>query len=101
MDWYNIKSLRESTSCGTFFCFYFILFCITSPAHSQGISNIIIDESINGKKLNSYLSAVEKQYSIDFIYNDGIVNALTVNGVTDRIDLDDYLEVLLAPFDMK
>lgn len=72
-----------------------------SHGNAQGIRNLTVDESTNGQRLASFLLDLEQQHGMDFIYKQGVINALTINGVTETMYLSDFLEIFLEPFNLK
>lgn len=74
------------------FCIYFFL---SLPIYGQGIRNIKIDESANGKSLISFLKEIEKNREVDFIFDKEIISPLIVTGVSKGMYFNTYLNVLL------
>ena len=74
-------------------CFLLIIFSASGQSN-----NIIITREDNGKKFITLLKQIEENYKIDFISNnDELFEAYTVNGVTEDVYLDDFLEIFLKP----
>jgi len=73
---------------------------ISYCAPGQGLDKLYIDPEANGQKLSEVLKQIENANNVDFIYNNQMVNAATVNGVTEKTRLSHYLEVMLNAFDL-
>lgn len=68
---------------------------------AQSIRNKMMDESANGKNLALFLKEVEKQYGVDFVFDESEVGAVTVTGVSNDMYLNTYLDMLLDQAKMK
>lgn len=72
------------------------LLCCVLGAQGQDLKSIIIDESDNGKVFSSFLREIEEKYQVDFIFDEEKIQAYTVNGITGRQRLLEYLEKYLV-----
>ena len=69
--------------------------------NAQGIRDIAVDKTDNGKKLTTLLRELEQEYTIDFIFNEGVINALTVNGIVEDMDFTVFMDIFLNPYKME
>lgn len=67
-----------------------------TPSNAQGVRDILIDPSANGKVFSSFLLELEKAHGIDFIGDMDRLEALTVHGIERPIRLMDYLRSFSA-----
>lgn len=81
-----------------YFFLIFVLIFSFSTVQAQKIGKIIIDKSANGKGLASYLSDVEAQYKVDFVFNYKELEPVTINGIVDSKYLVDYLDNSFGKF---
>lgn len=65
---------------------------------AQSFRNVILDQSDNGRNFKSLLLEIEKNYPIDFIYNDKNLDYLTVRGITGKQRLTDFLNEFLSKY---
>lgn len=72
------------------------LLCSVLGANGQDLKNIIVDESDNGKVFSSFLLEIEQDYKVDFIFDEERIQAYTVNGITGRQRLLEFLEKFLV-----
>ncbi|WP_224997631.1 TonB-dependent receptor [Cesiribacter sp. SM1] len=79
--------------------FFFLI--STLQANAQGIKNIKIDETVNGKPLSEFLLQMEKEHGIDFIFEKAVVAPVTVSGVTNGTYFNTYLNLLLGQYKLK
>lgn len=70
---------------------FFSFFLYQGTLFSQGLKSLYIDPSANGKGIKDYLSEVEKEHNVDFVFDGDIVGNFSVNGVIDQHGLLDYL----------
>ncbi|MCK5207556.1 MAG: carboxypeptidase-like regulatory domain-containing protein, partial [Cyclobacteriaceae bacterium] len=80
---------------GIFLTIFLFNFFLISIAAAQGFKEIVIDESQNGKPLTELFSELELKYNVSFIYNEKILEGLTVFGVGRKYKVDDFLNVFL------
>jgi len=59
---------------------------------AQGVKDIFVDPSSNGKPLTVFLQRLEEQYDIDFIGNREQLLPMSVTGIVERQRLTDYVE---------
>lgn len=78
------------------FALVIFILCCGLGANGQGVKNIIIDESDNGKVFSSFLREIEEKYQVDFIFDEERIQAFTVNGISGRQRLLEYLEKYLV-----
>lgn len=72
--------------------FLFIAFSTTISGYTQNINRVIIDETANGKGLVDYLSEIERKYSLDFIYDQELIEPVSIYGITEEKYLLDYID---------
>ncbi len=75
-----------------FFLFQSILF---SNARAQGFKGIYIDQSQNGKPLIDLLAELEFTHNVSFIFNEQVLDGLTVFGVGRKYKVADFLNAFL------
>lgn len=78
-----------------FLLFFIVSHLIFHKSFAQGFKQLTIDESVNGKPLVELLEDLESQYPISFIYNDEVLEGLTIFGVGRKYKIDDFLNVFL------
>ena len=71
------------------------LLCTGMAALGQDLRSIIVDESDNGKVFSSFLQEIERKHNVDFIFDADEIEAYTVNGITGRQRLMDFLDKFL------
>src|SRR5688572_14548700 len=70
----------------------------SNAINGQNFNNIIVDESSNGSVFLDFLRDIERKYNIDFLCDEKKMNALTVNGITGKQRLKDYLDYYLRAY---
>lgn len=65
---------------------------------AQNVKDIILDSSHNGKMLSQYLMEVEQSYGVDFIVDMNKMHAYTINGITERKRLTDFLNDYMVEY---
>ncbi len=80
-----------------FFCFFLYL----ETLFSQDLKSVYIYPSDNGIGIKDYLSKVEQDYNVDFIFDEDKVGNFALNGVIAQRDLLDYLHVYFETFELK
>lgn len=80
-----------------FFCFFLYL----GTLFSQDLKSVYIDPSANGKGIKDYLSEVEQEHKVDFIFAEDIVGNFSVNGVIAQYNLLDYLQVYFSAWELE
>ncbi|HEX7015688.1 MAG TPA: carboxypeptidase-like regulatory domain-containing protein, partial [Cyclobacteriaceae bacterium] len=72
------------------------LLCTGVSALGQDLRNIFIDENQNGKIFSAFLEEMERTYNVDFIFDVAQIQAYTVNGITGRQRLLEFLDKFLV-----
>jgi hypothetical protein len=80
---------------GVFQSLFLILVFFFSDSKSQGFKKLYINESANGKPLTELLDSLEVQHNVSFVYNDVVLEGLTVFGVGKDYKVEDFLNVFL------
>ena len=80
---------------GIFLAIFFAFIFFISNSNAQGFKQLYIDENQNGKPLIELLSEIETNYNVSFIYDDDVLEGLTVFGVGRKYKVDDFLNVFL------
>ncbi|MBL6449780.1 TonB-dependent receptor [Fulvivirga sp. 29W222] len=70
--------------------------CLSLKA--QNLKDVFVDPSDNGKIFSEFLYDLEKKYGVDFIFDEQKIQALTVNGIQERIRIIDYLDYYLVQY---
>ncbi|MEO9802522.1 MAG: TonB-dependent receptor [Reichenbachiella sp.] len=90
-SFYRLKRLT------LFLCFFLYL----GPLFSQDLKSVYIDPSANGVGIKDYLSQVEKDYNVDFIFDEDKFGNFGMNGLVFRRKLLDYLHIYFDAFELK
>ncbi|MEO9967459.1 MAG: carboxypeptidase-like regulatory domain-containing protein [Reichenbachiella sp.] len=78
-------------------CFFLYL----GTLYSQDFKSVYINPSDNGIGIKDYLSKIEQDYDVDFIYDDSRIGNFGINGVVFRRKLLDYLDIYFEAFELK
>lgn len=81
-----------------FSLFLLIIVLYWEEPKAQNVKDISIDESYNGRIFSQFLEEIEERYSVDFVFEEEEIEALTVLGVVHRERLMEYLERYLIHF---
>ncbi len=80
---------------------FLLVFTFTlKVSKAQGVKDIIIDESYNGRVFSEFLEQLEERYEVDFLFDHTKIEALTVVGITYRERLMEYLKRYLVLYDV-
>jgi hypothetical protein len=72
------------------------LLCTGMTALGQDLRGILIDENQNGKIFSIFLEEIEQRHDVDFIFDVDELQAYTINGVTGRQRLLEFLDKFLV-----
>lgn len=81
----------------TYFLLIFLFF-ISIKLMAEGIDDIQIDKSANGKHLITLLDDLEGQYQVDFIYNKGELSPYKIYGINKTYDIKKFLNEFLYDY---
>ena len=65
---------------------------------AQHLKGLVLDRSDNGRVLADYLLAAEDSFGVDFIVDMGKMQAYTINGITEKTRLTDFLNDYMVEF---
>lgn len=75
-----------------------LLIAACTGAQAQDFRNVFVDESDNGKIMSDLLKEVEKEHSVDFIYDEEKLRSLTVLRLREKRKLLEYLDDYLTEY---
>lgn len=73
---------------------------LTVNTLAQNINTISVDESANGRNIADYLSSIEQEYLVDFVFTDDLISPLIISGVKKKTSMHSFLEYQLEPYDL-